>query len=675
MVKKRLNFNRDYTEDVLGLGKDFFSDDPVRDFINRYSPIPIEEAPKGLEPIGDSGLYATPDEPADPMDCDRYPNSIYCDGNPFTKTPIGIEPTIIIDECNIGIQFEPVLGFIKLPPVTLVYRFPSCREEEKENRDISKQKLPDRDNYIKPLSYNKISCREGAVGTILTHEEEYKESYGLDYPADHAYIIYRRLFRHISYTKITREILEVNHPYKVRYLHNENNDYIYFHMKVKVNYEQSTNIPIEGWTENLPEHQKALMRRSDSTKYSYINDIWMKKYDEGGHPARVTTSNTNIGVHNYGNLHADIDRGLSQILRCNDRGQYGYAPSKGDYDQPLVWEGVQYYDTYYFKHENTVLQFCDHTITIDPPPPPLIKKPPMQCCPEHTALLIALLKKVDKLSKIVGVDEYPASLPASLISKDEGFLGNLIPNANKEIPNLTQFLAWYVERFDEIMGQWEIPIEVKDSDPSKPGDQPLGVKLPNMAEAIAEMFTLIFQTNLNSEVLLNFAVRSAAELSADKQQNFITYKLLQSMTDWAGFKQKDIKLKMPLLFTLGKTRYDEILKETEVDVGVVDFDEKFGLESDLMRFREAAAILQANYKKKIDPNGDIKGQILKYLLDTFKATSKVNGEEDDFDKFLTDVELGFTNTSGVSDSTHPYGRDFSQRPKIKDLTKPEPSET
>ncbi len=446
---------------------------------------------------------------------------------------------------------------------------------------------------------------------------------------------------------------------------------------IKITREITSNTPINGFTKNEPEHQKAIMRPGNTFKHSQIEERWLRKYDEGGYPGQVTTSSTQIGVHNYGNIHANIERGIEQIKRCRNIQSRGYAPSKDDFDRDLVYDDVKHYDTYYFRHTNQVLQFCDHPVLIIPPPPPIIKPKKMECCPEHTALLLALIAKVDKLSKIVGVDEYPASLPASLISKDEGFLGNLIPNANKEIPNLTQFLAWYVERFDEIMGQWEIPIEIKDSDPSKPGDQPLGVKLPNMAEAIAEIFTLALQTNLNSETLLNFAVRTAAETVTDKQQNFITYKLLQSMAEWAGYKQKEIKLKMPILFSLGKTRYDEILNESEIDVACVDFDEKFGLGADLMRFREAVAILQANYKKKVDPNGDVKGQILKHLLDTFATVNKVSGEDDDkdFEKFLTDVENGFINTPGANNTTEPYGRPYNQRPKIRDLTDNQPPTT
>jgi hypothetical protein len=269
----------------------------------------------------------------------------------------------------------------------------------------------------------------------------------------------------------------------------------------------------------------------------------------------------------------------------------------------------------------------------------------------------------------MGLHELPASLPESLISKDEGFLGNLIPNENKDIRTLTKYVTWFVERFDEVVGQWEIPIEIKDSDPSKPGDQPVGIKLPNIAEAIAEMFILCFQTNLNSETLLNMTMRVMGDGAADKKQNFVSYKLLQSLTDWVGYKQKDINMKMPLLFTLGKTKFEDILKESEEDVAVVEFDEKFGLEADLMRFREAAAMLAAVHKRKINPNADIKPQIMKYLLDLLTKTNKVNKNEDDddFEQFLKDVEVGFTTAPGMKDAVNPYGRPFTQRPRVRDL--------
>lgn len=268
----------------------------------------------------------------------------------------------------------------------------------------------------------------------------------------------------------------------------------------------------------------------------------------------------------------------------------------------------------------------------------------------------------------LGLQELPATLPESLISKDEGFIGNLIPNPNATIHNYIKLFGWYVERYDELMGQWELAIEVKDTDPSTPGEQPKGIKLPNLAEATAEIFLLAFQAYSNTEILLNLLTRNLIETGTDKQQNFITYKLLQSLTDWVGFKQKDISLEMPLTFSPEKTRYDEIMQESKVKVNCVEFDEKFGLEADFMRFREAAAILQAQYKRKLDPNGDIQAQILKYILDTFRGVNKVNGDDENLEEFFNQVENGFTDIPSVGDPTQPYGRPYEQRPKIRDLS-------
>lgn len=280
---------------------------------------------------------------------------------------------------------------------------------------------------------------------------------------------------------------------------------------------------------------------------------------------------------------------------------------------------------------------------------------------------------VTRTSEVIGVDEYPASLPSSLISKDEGFLGNLIPNPKVEIPNLTKLLGWYIERFDEIMGQFEIPIEIKDSDPTTPGEQPIGIKLPNIAESLAEIVTLLFTINMNSEVLVSMGFRTLLETGQDKQQNFISYKLLLSLVDYLGFKYRETEMDLPMMFTPGKTRFDEILQETTLKVAVPEFDKKFNFEADLMRFRKAASIIDSVYFRKIDPNGDIKAQILSNLRNLLDGMKSVNGDLDkDFEKFVTAVEVGFTDTPGISDSVNPYGRNFKERPRVKDLTNNQP---
>lgn len=284
--------------------------------------------------------------------------------------------------------------------------------------------------------------------------------------------------------------------------------------------------------------------------------------------------------------------------------------------------------------------------------------------PTHPEInLDEILQKLNKLSDIVGVDEYPASLPSSLISTDEPAAENV------SVANLTQLFGWYIQRSDEIWGQWEIPIEIKDSDPTTPGDQPTKIKLPNLAEAIAEIYLLLFQNSIDSQTLVNIATRTMLEAGQDKQQNYISYRLLQSLVDWAGYKVREDKDELPMLFNPGKTRFDELLVETKVTVPVVEFDEKHSLEADLMRFRKAASILDSVFYRKVNPFGDIKAELIKNLKDQLSLVNRINKNDDEaFERFINDVEIGFGNQPGINDPNNPYGRPYDQRPRIRDLT-------
>lgn len=610
-----------------------------------FEPPFITEPQRGLVPVPNTPFYATPDTPTSPFDCDRYPNSIYCGGVPWSFTPVGLEPAIVIDECNIGIELTPTLGFTVLPSFQFVYRDPSCREEDPEETII-----PPTSSSFTPWEG---STKKGCLYAIIAARDWSSLSFVANYETGQTDVsISRNTYPDgnltESITLVWGEVLGLD----VRsdsFLNNRGHTITRYSAFVVCKAAPRSSLFKIGFDESS-------LFGKDSSPAGWEHTGRLVPYL----PHAVDIINRLPGsYHEFSSLYFEY------TINTDEYGAM-QAPSYRILEVIPIWCGT------------------NSKIVISPPPPPKAPKRcdcTMTCCPSTTQndqLLRSLIQKVDKLSKIVGVDDYPISLPTSLISRDEGFLGNLIPNFNENVPSLTRFMAWYVGRFDEIMGQWEIPIEIKDSDPSKPGDQPVGVKLPNIAEAIAEMFTLCFQTNINSETLLNIGIRNLAEAAADKQQNFTTYKLLQSLTDWAGFKQKDLALKMPLLMTLNKTRYDEILKESEVDVGCVEFDEKFGLEADLMKLREAVAILQAQYKVKLNPSADLKAQILAQLLDTFRGVKKVNDSEDDdadFEQFINDVETGFINTPGANQTTNPYDKPFNKRPKIRDLTKYEPPTT
>lgn len=642
----------------------------------------FKEAPGGMEQIGDTGFYRTPDEPADPQDCERYPDSPWCGGNPFTFSPFSFEPAIVLTECDIGIRFDGSFGFVRLPPVGFVYRNPNCRQVDLEERRETPQ-----EGNVPSLYLPNIPDNETVF--VFTNWQNTTNQYELYNQLEYPFRLSRDKYRETSINTTS------SFSWNTFYCPGENEHYV---------------APDNSYSLNIPH------RIRGSGTASYNKSISVTKIDDRGSTPEVINDAYQISElieNNYFpllSIAGTETRYEQNIIEGLVNGQgFSFSPSKlaPYYNRPgsdyyvyesiptmgaIVWYGKwgkiverlqklnrEHNITRSFQDEDIInnkflsvsttisiakiiFSNCQTELSISPPPIP--PEPPMTCCPDD--LIRLLIQKIDRLSEVVGINEYPATVPESFISTQGGFLNQEMPIPNIQIASLTKFLEWYVKRFDELMGQWEIPIEVKDSDPTTPGDQGLGFKLPNMAEAIAEMFLLLLQTSINTETLLNMNTRTMIEVGQDKQQNFKAYMLMDAIADYLGFKYEEKKHKLPMLFDINKDDYAELLKESETEVVAAEFTDKHNFQETLHRLLEGAAITKSAHFRKLDVNGDM----VKQIIDLIKNYSKINkqsNKDDDLDTFARDAEVGFTNQSGISNTTQPYGRDYSQRPRIREI--------
>jgi hypothetical protein len=273
-----------------------------------------------------------------------------------------------------------------------------------------------------------------------------------------------------------------------------------------------------------------------------------------------------------------------------------------------------------------------------------------------------LLERVEVISRILGIEEYPIPAPESILEEEGQEIGQTA------IANAAAFQAWQFGRFDELMGQWEIPLKIKDADPTVEGDQPEFIKLPNLAEAIAELFGLTVQSAINSETLLNLSIKALAETGQNKQQGFRTYKLLEALSDWFGVELEEKKFNLPLSFTPGANKIDQFVKAKQQPTTGHIYKNKDTFKDNLHDLLHGAAIIRAAFWRKLDQNGDIKEQIKENIRQRVNINEEISKDKgDDFDRYLEDVELGWTNQVGISDSMNPYGRPYSRRPKIREI--------
>lgn len=271
-----------------------------------------------------------------------------------------------------------------------------------------------------------------------------------------------------------------------------------------------------------------------------------------------------------------------------------------------------------------------------------------------------------------GLQEYPFNVVEDVTKK-------VNEDTIKKINYQSQFEEWRFKQLDALFGQFPIKIKIEDNDLIKTGDEPLEIELPNLAETLAELTgkTLFNEAMLNLLVNINF--RLLNEQGSTKLQGFSTNKMVEEIVDYLGFENQKAKETIRFLYNPSydiqeeeQPNFEEMLKETEIEVDIEECTEKQSFEQKLDQLLFSAAIIQTALYEKVNPNNLSKwGDFVKEYKDLVDAFSDDKKKEDDeLDQFIEKVEEGFTKETGIIDSNNPYGRPRDQRPRIRKIGNP-----
>ena len=302
-----------------------------------------------------------------------------------------------------------------------------------------------------------------------------------------------------------------------------------------------------------------------------------------------------------------------------------------------------------------------------PNPPP--RKKMDECCKESIKLL-------RQIHKGLGISKFPGQLPVTIIQQGK----NPGEPAQEPIADFVDLLTWMFKRDDERWGQWQIEIEVKDSDLTKEGNQSKTIKFPNLAESIAEMEGQMLSILTNVEALVALQVKTLAESGIGRQEAMKGYLASKAIIKYFAIKTVEKDFPHPLTYTPGAGSIDELIQESEGHVVGIDYEEKETLRDIFADLLQAAAIIRAVHWQKIDTKTSTKGQLLDLLKGSVELANKIgtpgvkiseNGDKfdpsKDWEDFLDEVEDGFTNSTGIADLQNPYGKTRDRRPRIRQI--------
>ncbi len=312
-----------------------------------------------------------------------------------------------------------------------------------------------------------------------------------------------------------------------------------------------------------------------------------------------------------------------------------------------------------------------------PTPTPFPNPPPRKeevdtCCQENLKMLRAIYKGL-------GIAKFPGKLPATIIQEVAKKGQEPAEPAQVPIADFVDLLDWQFRRDDERWGQWEIQIDVKDTDLTKEGDQGKSIKFPNLAESIAELEGQMLSVMANVDALIAITTKSLVESGMARQEAIKSYLAAKAIIKYMAFKSTEIDVPVPMTFTAGAETISALIEESEGHIKGTDYVEKETLRDILLDLLQAAAVIRAVHWQKIDSKTDTKSQLLSLLKGTvdlagiITSPKKSNDGEKKFDPtqnfedFLDSAEDGFRNTTGITDIQNPYGKTPDRRPRIRQI--------
>ncbi len=580
------------TNDSLSIsgskGNASFSGDSAT-FSGKGGSISIGEAPpSGLTPIGDTGLYGTVD-PIDPRDCEHYPDSPYCGGNPLTKTPVGLDFDFGADGCSVHASVTPTLGFIKLPTQTIAYIKEECREEYERQKDPPDPPPPPPGEFGEWEELRPQFVPPGFKDTdlvIACTVANYLEA-GLNW-------VNGALKWSVDTWQGKMSNLERPSP-NMAYLQNQAPAYGIFKGSGTV-----------------------FSSRVGSRELVFNPHPFFPKADRAG---GWVTSNSGALGKSYGDfvgVGTNRDAGNSinlPILLAFYYGKFGdiftsiklpFANNLGNAKTATV---------------NTILTcfqvniaYLERILPDGKQPdqrykriPPLPKRPKccMSCCSpsqqrqnNDNALLRKILKNTEDIKKVLGVypfnvtlfdandnaqgaqqknvsvanvakgqklivereeknaktlgiDQFPIYAPSSVVEDESnGLLGDIGDLKNKifkqRIESIAELLNWKIKQDYEIFGKWQEYIEIEDSDPTQKGNQKKRVVLPNMARSFRELIVLNSIQIKTTGIMLDAILKMYIDVANNKVSTAVIEAIVRDIQQFLDYPTNEKLLDVPI---------------------------------------------------------------------------------------------------------------------------------
>jgi hypothetical protein len=249
-----------------------------------------------------------------------------------------------------------------------------------------------------------------------------------------------------------------------------------------------------------------------------------------------------------------------------------------------------------------------------------------------------------------GLHGFPAKVPETLLGYSDA-------KPLQTVKDFASYFHWYLQQFDALVGKFPINIRVEDIDPLTPGNQIKEIELPNISEALAEMYGMNIGTSVNADVSVNFLMRLASEVIATKNSSLITQDYVRGNAAFLGYKGNPARREVNYSFDPAKLgSLDEFLKESKGYLVGWEEDDKESVVGFLQRIVFSSGIIKAAFFRDKDRLAELQKEI-----ESMAAQDKA-GNEAEWNAIL----------ALLNDPGDYFNKDAIPKPRVREKPVPPP---
>ena len=498
-----------------------------------------------LAPVGDTGVYVSPNEPVSPNDCSRWRNSPQCSGPlwwtpPWRPQDIVQVPGIVgasANECEVCVAIEAgILGFTG-PSYIVCYRSQECIEAVEFDRPLGSEPIQVNNEKLKQ-HFITPAVRQGKKRIVYTTS-----------------IVV--LIHEFTITPRGADLTSELRRW-IRQIQDETGPSI-----------QNVVLYASGAPWALEEGHRSFARDPFTNLFVFFGQsmvspdsvVEVKRKVDSGITVTAVTSRRIVVDNSWVEINCD-------------------SPTS------LATEAENYFASVNFGSFYAEMRSPECSTGNEPPQPPPRKpteEDDMGCnCDEITDLLAVIYRRL-------GCEQFPINVPETLYGKGQKTL---------TLEDYANVFAYSFRQLDSLLGEWPIDIEIEDEDPTTKGKQVRTLEIPNVAEALGEVFGLAYKNSISGDLSVEIGLRLAAEIIAAKNAALITQDYAKANASFLGYKGNPKKRVIDYAFDPENLdTFSKLLTESRKEIVGWQDEDSETVVSFLQRLMFAAGIIKAAFMR------------------------------------------------------------------------------